>query len=308
MTIGFWYEQVTQLTIPVTAPFRFDLALRYLQRSPDEIIDLIRNGRHFRVLPGSAGPALLEISAAADSEEVPLTVRVLTGRADPELVSATVRNLYQPFPGPLGFKPSEPLAVRLHEHFRGLPVVQTLTPWEALVWAIIGQQINIAFAYRLKRAFVEQFGERVEHDGHTYFAFPEPNRVATLEHERDLLPILFSRQKSRYIIEAARSVLSGALDFDHIAAQDDDTASSALQEQLGIGRWTAEYILLRGFGRLDVIPAGDAALKALVGQHLDFGRPATEDEVRNLAESWKPRRGETAFMLWFAKQAGWFKR
>ncbi len=200
----------------------------------------------------------------------------------------------------------EPLAELLRENFEGLPVVQTLTPWEALVWAIIGQQINIAFAYRLKRAFIEQYGAALQHDDRTFHAFPAPEQVARLEHERDLLPIQFSRQKSRYIIAAAQAVLDGSLDFDAIATLDDEAASARLQQQIGIGRWTAEYILLRGFGRLDVIPAGDAALKALVGQHLELGRAATELEVRMLAERWKPWRGETAFMLWFGKQAGLF--
>lgn len=308
MTIGHWYEQVTQFTIPVTPPFRFDLALCYLQRSPDEIIDLIREERHYRVVPGSRGPALLEISAPDNADGTSLSVRVLDGEVDPESVQATISTLYQSYATSQGIELTEPLAVKLHRHFRGLPVVQALTPWEALVWAIIGQQINIAFAYRLKRAFVENFGERVAYNGHTYFAFPEPDTVAALEHERHLLPIQFSRQKSRYIIEAARSILNGDLDFERIAQLDDDAASEALQRQLGVGRWTAEYILLRGFGRLNVIPAGDAALKALVGQHQDLGRAANEDEVRSLAERWIPRRGETAFMLWFAKQSGWFKR
>ena len=308
MTIGHWYEQVTQFTISVTPPFRFDLALRYLLRSPDEIIDLIREERHYRVVSGSYEPALLEISAPDSAEDRSLSVRVLSGEIEPESIQAAVRTLYQPYPTSQNTELTEPLAMKLHKHFDGLPVLQTLTPWEALVWAIIGQQINIAFAYRLKRAFVESFGARVDYDGHTYYAFPEPDIVAALEHERDLLPIQFSRQKSRYVIEAARSVLNGGLDFGRIAQLDDDAASESLQEQLGVGRWTAEYILLRGFGRLDVIPAGDAALKALVGQHLDLGRAATEDEVRSLAERWKPRRGETAFMLWFAKQSGWFSR
>jgi DNA-3-methyladenine glycosylase II len=98
--------------------------------------------------------------------------------------------------------------------------------------------------------------------------------------------------------------MDGSLDFAQIGAMDDDAATLALQRQLGVGRWTAEYILLRGFGRLDVIPAGDAALKASVGAHLQLGRSATEAEVRALAEHWKPWRGETAFMLWFARQTG----
>lgn len=299
---------MTSFSIPLATPIRHDLALRYFNRSPDEILDLVRDERHYRVLPNATEPLLIEISAPREQLNGALTARVLSGVAEEAAVRAAVLRLYQPAPNGVAHIHDEPLAVQLTESFKGLPVLQTLTPWEALVWAILGQQITIGFAYRLKRAFTEQFGERVIFDGQPYFAFPTPERVAELDHERDLRPLQFSRQKSRYIIEAARSVLSGELDFDAIATLDDEAARAALQRQLGVGRWTAEYVLLRGFGRLDVIPAGDVALRMIVGKYLQLGRHASEEEVRELAERWRPRRGEIGFLLWFAKQSGWFRK
>lgn len=292
--------------VPVDQAFRFDLALRYLQRSPDEIVDVVREGRHYRVLPTTAGLTLVEFSQEQDENESAIVARVLTGETDSDTLVQLVDRLYPTSLHAASSNPVEALEIELRNVYRGLPVVQTLTPWEALVWAVIGQQINIAFAYRLKRNFVESFGAGLRHEGEIHHAFPTPERVADLDHERDLRPLQFSRQKSRYIIAAARAVLEGSLDFERIATLDDDAASQALQQQLGIGRWTAEYILLRGFARLDVIPAGDAALKALVGQYLALERSATEEEVRSLAERWKPWRGEMGFMLWFAKHAGFF--
>lgn len=306
---GDRYFQVTSISIPLAAPIRHDLALRYFNRSPDEILDLVRDERHYRVLPGAPDPLLIEVSAPREQlNGASLIARVLAGVGDEEAIRAAVLRLYQPSPNGVAHVHDEPLAVKVTENFKGLPVLQTLTPWEALVWAILGQQITIGFAYRLKRAFTEQFGERLIHDGQAYYAFPTPERVAELDHERDLRPLQFSRQKSRYIIEAARSVLTGELDFSEIAMLDDAAASAALQRQLGVGRWTAEYVLLRGFGRLDVIPAGDVALRMIVGKYLELGRHASEDEVRELAERWRPRRGEIGFMLWFAKQSGWFRK
>jgi DNA-3-methyladenine glycosylase II len=299
---------VTAVLIPVEPSFRFDFALQYLQRSPDEIIDLIRDNRHYRLLPTANGLSLIEISSDRGDSGASIRAKLLAGDASDDEVRSAVERLYPRAHASSNDEPTEPLAVLLDDQYHGLPVVQTLTPWEALVWAVIGQQINIAFAYQLKRRFVESFGERLAYDGDIYFAFPTPERVSVLDHERDLRPIQFSRQKSRYIIEAAQAVISGTLDFGHIENLDDDAAARALQHQVGIGRWTAEYILLRGFGRLDVIPAGDAALKALVGNHLQLGRSATEDEVRDIANRWKPRRGEVGFRLWFAKQVGFFEQ
>jgi len=298
---------VLRVIVPTDPSFRFDFALHYLRRSSDEVVDIVRDGSHHRVLRTTNGLALIRISEATGEAESAIQAQVVAGNASGDDVQAVVERLYPREQSASIEGLTEPLALQLRKHFQGLPVVQTLSPWEALVWAVLGQQINIAFAYRLKRRFVEYFGDSLVHDGSTYYAFPTPERVALLDHERDLRPIQFSRQKSRYIIEAARSVVDGTLDLDQIESLDDEAASLALQRQLGIGRWTAEYILLRGYARLDVIPAGDAALKTLVGSHLELGRSATEDEVRDIAEQWKPRRGEIGFMLWFAKQAGFFE-
>ncbi len=298
---------MTNFFIPACSPFRFDLALRYLARSPDEILDIVRDGLHYRVIEEPSGPALIEAAEVWESDNVGLRVRVLSGAIDPEIAVQAIKTIFQTG----GRRPllefQEPLGKRLTDAFAGLPVVQTLSAWEALVWAILGQQITIAFAYKLKRAFVEQFGGRLVYDGQVFFAFPSPERVAALDHERDLRPMQFSRQKSRYIIEAARAIASGDFDLAGIAALDDEDATEELQRLTGVGRWTAEYILLRGFGRLDVIPAGDAALKMAVGRQLELGRSASEDEVRLLAEHWRPRRGEIGFKIWFARQAGWFR-
>jgi DNA-3-methyladenine glycosylase II len=300
-------QQMSEIVIPVRPPYRFDLALRYFQRSPDEIVDVVRDGRHYRVFDGGDGPLLIETSPGGPESQPSLAVHILVGNDDGVDLAAALSRLYQAEVDRSSHVHAEPLALKLVQHFNGLPVVQTVSPWEALVWAIIGQQINIAFAYRLKRAFVEAFGERVASNGHVHYRFPTLERIGELEHERDLRPLQFSRQKSRYIIELARSILTGELDFDEIATLDDEAASLALQRQLGVGRWTAEYALLRGFGRRNVIPAGDAALKFAVGRHLGLGRLATEDEVRELAERWRPLRGEIAFLLWFSLQSGWFR-
>ena len=116
--------------------------------------------------------------------------------------------------------------------------------------------------------------------------------------------MLVKRGEEQLVSRAAE----GRLDLDAIASLDDEEALARLQEQVGIGRWTAEYALLRGYGRRDLIPAGDAGLKAAVGVYLGLPGHASEAQVRELAERWRPYRGELAFMVWFVMNQGWFKR
>ena len=101
--------------------------------------------------------------------------------------------------------PLDPPFGALVGRLRGLRALLLASPFEALVWAIVGQQINIAFAYRLKRALIERFGGRLEHDGRVYCLFPDPERLAALEPDA-LRPLQFSGQKARYIVDLARQV------------------------------------------------------------------------------------------------------
>jgi DNA-3-methyladenine glycosylase II len=296
------------MRLPANHPFRFDFALRYLARSTNEVLDVVLDGAHRRALVGRNGPILIELRAAEVDGSPGLEAAVLSGELCADELAAFVRRMHRLDDDRAALPDDEPLAAQLLAAFRGLPLVQSGSPFEALAWAILGQQINIAFAYRLKRRFVESYGQLLEHRGRTYFAFPDPERVALLSHEEHLLPIQFSRQKSRYVVALAQAICEGRLDLDAIALMDDEEALARLQEQVGVGRWTAEYALLRGYGRRDMIPAGDAGLKAVVGVHLGLPGHASEAQVRELAEAWRPYRGELAFMIWFALNNGWYRR
>ncbi|MFW6075301.1 MAG: DNA-3-methyladenine glycosylase family protein [Chloroflexota bacterium] len=289
-------------------PFDFRYVLAYFGRSDDEILDVVQQGAHRRVLLEPGETALIETVESLCDGVAGVRARVLSGRISEDELRGHLKRQYQ-LNGDRSFhRISDPLARELIDSFPGAPTVQAGSPYETLVWAIIGQQINIAFAHRLKRAFVEHFGERLYHNDRTYYAFPRVDVVAGLDHERDLLPLQFSRQKSRYIIGISRAILAGELDFDVIHQTEDEEALDTLRAHLGVGRWTAEYTLLRGLGRRDVIPAGDAGLKAALGVHYGLGRNATEHEVRTAAEAWRPNRGAIGFLIWLSLQYGWFHK
>ena len=135
------------------------------------------------------------------------------------------------------------------------------SPFECLVWAILGQQITVAFAYKMKRALVERYGDSVEYEGRTYWLFPEAARLAEAD-PAELRELQFSRQKSDYVRSLAVLVAEDRIDWDEIAALPSEEAIKALTALRGVGRWTAEYVLMRGLGHEDVIPAADVGLQA----------------------------------------------
>ena len=177
------------------------------------------------------------------------------------------------------------------------------SPFECLVWAILGQQITVAFAFKMKRALVERYGESIEHLGRTYRLFPEAVRLAEAD-PVELRELQFSRQKSDYVRGLAALVAEDRIDWDELAAMPSEAAIKALTGLRGVGRWTAEYVLMRGLGHQDVIPAADVGLQSAIGRAYGLERKATETEVRVLAEKWVPRRSHAAFAWWWSLSAG----
>ena len=123
-------------------------------------------------------------------------------------------------------------------------------------------------------------------------------RLAALE-PAELAAHQFSRQKAAYIVGLSRAVHKGELDLDEIGTLPHDEAINALTRHKGVGRWTAEYLLMRGYGAPDSIPAADLGLRDAIGKAY-LGRRASEDEVRGIAESWAGQRSWAAFLWWLS--------
>jgi DNA-3-methyladenine glycosylase II len=108
----------------------------------------------------------------------------------------------------------------------------------------------------------------------------------------------FSRQKTAYGRNLARSIVEGELDLNALTAMDDAAARSELLKINGIGCWTADIYLLMVLRRPDIWPTGDLAL-ALAAQKLKRfkTRPAPE-ELEVMSARWKPWRAVAARILW----------
>ncbi len=127
-------------------------------------------------------------------------------------------------------------------------------------------------------------------------ALPGPGEVVDLGDD-ELRTIGFSRQKTRALVAAGRAVVEGRLDLDGLAELDDDTAVSRLRELPGVGRWTAEYVLLRGLGRINVFPGDDVGARKNLERWLGLETSLDYDGVRRIAAGWQPYAGLVYFHL-----------
>ena len=220
---------------------------------------------------GAASPGLHDRAREA-------LLNILGLRIDPTAFAACVRD--DPAMGPLVAR--QP----------GLRVVQSATVFEALTWAIIGQQINLPFAISLRRSFIGLAG-RPHASG--LWCYPEASDVARVA-LADLLSRKFSRAKAETLLRLAQLVRDGA-----VVLERERPVAEVVQELLaikGIGPWTVNYALLRGYGYADCSLHGDVAIRTafhrLLGGDDRPDIPATE----RLLAGYAPHRTMAAAYLW----------
>lgn len=174
----------------------------------------------------------------------------------------------------------------------GLRIIQSATVFEALTWAIIGQQINLNFAIALRRTLILQAGRR--HSGGLW-CYPEARDVARLDIEQ-LTSRKFSQAKADTILRVAQMIEDGRLSLER--TRDPLEVGRELLAIKGIGPWTVNYVLLRGFGYPDCSLHGDVAVRAALHQLGGGDARPSVGEAERLLERYQPHRTMAAAYLW----------
>jgi 3-methyladenine DNA glycosylase/8-oxoguanine DNA glycosylase len=261
-------------------------ALRYMSRDPESETER-GDGRSFvKALMIDGKPAVVRVEFADGHARVSSDAR----RAAVEL--AVLRLLGLPFdPAPFEAKHGKLVGPR-----RGMRVPQTSTVFESVVWAICGQQVNLAFAFKLRRAVIELAGKKI--DGMR--AHPEPEAVAKLDYD-DLTRRQLSRRKAEYLIDVARS----GMDFEAMRISRLPTPDSLLTIR-GFGVWSANYVMMRGCGFADCVPVGDSGLTASLQEFYRLDARPDAEKTLALMKRFAPYRSLATFHFWMRKSDAGF--
>jgi DNA-3-methyladenine glycosylase II len=158
--------------------------------------------------------------------------------------------------------------------------------WSALVSQVIGQQISLVAAGAIRGRL-----ERL-HGG----LLPTPAQLLGID-EDTLRGVGLSHAKAVYLHDVAAHLVDGRLDLARLRALDDDAARDALTQIKGVGRFTADGVLLLTLRRSDVWPAADLALRRAVARVWEFDHPPSLAEVDALGERFRPWRTLAAVYL-----------
>ena len=194
----------------------------------------------------------------------------------------------------------------LLERFGALRIVRAPDLYEALLVAVIGQQVSVQAAQSVRRRLMQNMGTRVTGDNapgqENHYLYPTAQQLIKAG-ELALREQGLSRQKSIYLLEIAHRAATGELDREAFATLSDENALRRLCEIKGVGRWTAEIALMRGLGRNDVFAAGDLGLQVAVQELRGMPERPSEKALRKIAERWKGWRSYAAFYLWMTLQS-----
>jgi DNA-3-methyladenine glycosylase II len=288
---------VIRFSITPARPFSLALTASRFARFP-EVVDLFDGRTYRRLLRSGAGAALGSVTQRGGPDRAVLEVELDgPGASAPETAEAARRLVARSLGAAADIGPfyaasaADPLLAASIRDFRGLRIAGYPSLWEALVTAILCQQVNLRFAYDIRREMALALGRRARIAGAVHVEFPSPRAVARLT-PGALRRFRLSRNKAVAIRGLARASEDGVLSEESLAALSDESAIEALMEFGGVGRWTAEIALLRGLGRSDIFPAGDlGVVKYLAIGLLGKSARVEEDEMRRFAERWKPHRG-----------------
>jgi DNA-3-methyladenine glycosylase II len=184
------------------------------------------------------------------------------------------------------------------KEFSGLRLIGIPDLFEALCWGVLGQQINLTFAYTLKRQFVEKFGDFIEWHGKKYWIFPTYERIAQLT-PNDLADIKMTVKKSEYIIGIAQLMASGELSKKKlIEVGNFKEVEKSLKKIRGIGPWTANYVLMRCLRFPTAFPIDDVGLINSIKSLLNMDSKPTKAEILDLSISWENWEAYSTFYLW----------
>lgn len=295
-----WMNHADYLEINTPTEFSFSECWMFLKRSNQEILHQIKENVLFKLLKIKDQLILCRISEQANKMKVefPINqpsvnereriVHYLTEWFDLETdltcfyQMANEDNILQP----------------LMEKYRGLRLLGIPDLFEALVWAIIGQQINLTFAYTLKKRLVEHFGDSVTFEGESHWLFPTAEKIATIQVE-DLRKLQFTQRKAEYIIDIAKSIANGQLTKEMLRQKKDyEDMKKSLMAIRGIGAWTADYVLMKSYQELSAFPIADVGLHNALKMQLGLERKPTIEEINHHSQHWQGWQAYATFYLW----------
>ena len=302
-------DRISRNITPV-APFDFELTAGYLtyfqgRYATDSLVDRV----YRRLLDLDGQLVLASVSSLGSLEKPELSVELQgEGLTSDNVEVATdkvawilgVGQELEPF---YASAQGDPAMAAITQRFHGLHMPHTASVFEALVLAILGQQIATNVARIIRTLLIETYGPRQTIDGETHYAFPRPETLAALRVE-DLRGMKLSQRKAEYVHGIACTALDDPEFIEGLHYMDDEAVVRQITSLRGVGNWTAQWLLIRALGRPDALPLGDLALRRVVSRLYFQDEPLNDTQVEEFCRRWSPYRTYATTYMFTAMRTG----
>jgi DNA-3-methyladenine glycosylase II len=185
---------------------------------------------------------------------------------------------------------NDPILANAIRRGKELPRIAAHTDYyQALVDAIISQQLSVKAAAAIEKRFKELFDGR----------FPSPEEILS-RNILELRNVGISRPKAGYIQDLARHIIEGKVTFVTFDSLPNEAIIKILTRVKGIGEWTAHMFLIFCMGRLDVLPVGDLGIRNGIKKLYSFEAVPTPEEVLLTSQKyhWAPYQTVASWYIW----------
>ncbi len=289
-------------TLEPIPPFRLDLTAWTLRRRPDNQFDRW-DGRVYQRILILAGEPIGVTVTQIGSPDAPRLQVLLNGVGAHSGIEARVtaslerllgihvdlKKFYQ-------FSEKHADLGNLVNQFRGAKPPRFPSLFEALLNAIACQQLSLTVGIHLLNRLSQTYGKALRLKEDIFHAFPRPEDLVNVEVE-ELRGLGFSHRKGHYLLGLARAMIDRQIDLDEMEILDDLPVVKQLCQIKGVGRWTAEYFLLRGLGRTHVFPGDDVGARNNLQHWFNLPERLDYAEVQRMLSDWKEYGGLIYFHL-----------
>ena len=288
-----------KLEFSLPSNFNAEAFLNFHQRDKEHTAEHVCGQTLFKAILYRHQPAILafKLYPAFASVEVETIHNDANAKQDFILISQRMLGLTQDTQTFESIYSEHPVLAPLIKHQAGLKLDVLASPFEALSWAIIGQQISLAAATSVRRRFILtaniKYGD--------LYCYPDEKVVIQMGKE-SLCQSGLSATKAITLLRIADMLENGQLILP-LRATDEQikNITQSLINVNGIGDWTLNYCLLRGYAWLDGALQGDVAVRNKLQALLNLERRPSITEAKLWLEDFKPWRSLVAAHLWAYK-------
>lgn len=300
------------LVLKPVQPFKLDLTLWVLRRTHKNSIDRWDEKYYKRVLLINNCPLEMSVTEIKQENEQLLKVKV-SGRKLPKDIKKYIKEYLEKtlslrinLANFYTFAENDEKLNSLVNKFKGFKPPRFPTIFETLINGIACQQITLHMGIILLNRLAQAFGPKFGNEDTVAYGFPKPEDLAYIKIE-DISNLGFSRNKALFIIELSGAIVEGNIDVEGITNMPDGEALAYLQEIKGVGRWTSEYVLLRGLGRMQIFPGDDVGAQKKLQKWLKLRKMPKYEKVQHVLAKWQPYSGLIYFHLLLERlsQEGW---